>query len=274
MRVDLVTLFPELFQGFLTTSFVGQAVTSGTLDVAFASPRDHGLGKHRAVDDTPYGGGSGMVFRVDVLVACLEAQDAVRGARGHRILLSPQGKPFHQSDARRLAQLPALTFVCGRYEGFDERLSGYVDEELSLGDFVMTGGEVAAMAMIEAVARLLPGVLGNAHSTVEESHSEEGLLEYPQYTRPQEFRGATVPAILSTGDHAKIAAWRAEESRRRTAERRPDMYARWYEETGRALEAAAAARAKKKARRGRTKAGRSPEATEATSPTTPGESES
>jgi tRNA (guanine37-N1)-methyltransferase len=194
------------------------------------SPRDFGLGKHKSVDDTPYGGGSGMVMRVDVLVATMEALDADRGAEGvenrakaRRILLTPQGRPFDQRAAARLAAEPALMLVCGRYEGFDERVRSFVDEEISLGDFVMTGGEVAAMAVIEATVRLLPGVLGNAESTHEESHGEEGLLEYPQYTRPADFRGQTVPDVLTSGNHAEIAKWRRAEALARTKLRRPDL---------------------------------------------------
>ena len=234
MRVDIVTLFPELFGPFWTTSFVGRAITGGQLAVRTRSPRDFGLGKHKSVDDTPYGGGSGMVMRVDVLVACMESLDEdappaaqAAGPRAHRVLLTPQGRRLDQRKVIELAARPALMLVCGRYEGFDERVRKYVDEEISLGDFVMTGGEVAAMAVIESTVRLLPGVLGNEESTREESHSPdtEGLLEYPQYTRPAEFRGDGVPAELLSGNHAQIAAWRKQQAERRTAERRPDLLA-------------------------------------------------
>jgi tRNA (guanine37-N1)-methyltransferase len=227
MRVDIVTLFPELFETFLKTSFVGRAVQGGQLSVRCRSPREDGLGRHRSVDDTPYGGGSGMVMRVDVLVASMEALDAEAAAlgepRAHRVLLTPQGQPFVQRTATRLSTEPAWMLVCGRYEGFDERVRGFVDEEISLGDFVMTGGEVAAMAMIEATVRLVPGVLGNADSIREESHGDNGLLEYPQYTRPAEFRGKAVPEVLASGNHAHIAKWREAESLARTRERRPDL---------------------------------------------------
>lgn len=230
MRVDLVTLFPELFEPFLRTSFVGRAVSGGQLAVRLRSPRDFGLGRHKSVDDTPYGGGSGMVMRVDVLVACMEALDAEADAAGEprarRVLMTPQGKPFAQPSAVALAREPAVMLICGRYEGFDERVRGFVDEEISLGDFVMTGGEVAAMAIVEATVRLLPGVLGNEASTRDESHGDEGLLEYPQYTRPAEFRGQGIPPVLTSGNHAQIEAWRRAESRRRTAERRPDLLRR------------------------------------------------
>jgi tRNA (guanine37-N1)-methyltransferase len=233
MRVDLVTLFPELFDTFLATSFVGRAIVQGALSVARRSPREFGLGKHRSVDDTPYGGGSGMVMRVDVLVACMESLDDTAAAAGQprarRVLLTPQGAPLSQGTVERLASAPALMLVCGRYEGFDDRVRSFVDEELSLGDFVLTGGEVAAMAVVEACIRLLPGVLGNEASTREESHSPEGqgLLEYPQFTRPAEFRGHTVPEPLVSGNHAVIHRWRREQSEERTRQRRPDVFARY-----------------------------------------------
>ena len=230
MRVDIVTLFPELFETFLKTSFVGKATLNGQLETRLRSPREFGLGKHRSVDDTPYGGGSGMVMRVDVIVACLEALDAEAAQEGkpraRRVLLTPQGRPLVQATATSFSAQPALVLICGRYEGFDERVRSFVDEELSLGDFVMTGGEVAAMAVVEATVRLLPGVLGNEESTHEESHGEGGLLEYPHYTRPAEFRGQNVPEILSSGNHAKVAMWRAEQSLERTRTRRPDLAAR------------------------------------------------
>ncbi|AUX23653.1 tRNA (guanine-N1)-methyltransferase [Sorangium cellulosum] len=266
MRIDVVTLFPELFQGFLAIGMVGRGLASGALSVRLRSPRDFGLGRHRSVDDTPYGGGSGMVMRVDCLVRCLEAldEDAAAGEppgvageptsvagepagapsddaaagpvtlqppsgpppRARRVLLTPQGRPFCQEKAIELAARPAIALVCGRYEGFDERVRAFVDEEISLGDFVMTGGEVAAMAVIDACVRLLPGVLGNAGSTEHESHSPalSGLLEYPQYTRPVEFRGLKVPDVLQQGNHAAIARWRRAQAEQRTAERRPDLW--------------------------------------------------
>ncbi|XXT14371.1 tRNA (guanosine(37)-N1)-methyltransferase TrmD [Sorangium sp. So ce429] len=261
MRIAVVTLFPELFQGFLAIGMVGRALASGAASVQMRSPREFGLGRHRSVDDTPYGGGSGMVMRVDCIVRCMEALDeaAAAGERGnappgaasaeasgpaaeeasgpaaepsghaqraHRVLLTPQGQPFRQAKAIELAARPAIALVCGRYEGFDERVRAFVDEEISLGDFVMTGGEVAAMAVIDACVRLLPGVLGNAGSAEHESHSPAlaGLLEYPQYTRPVEFRGHKVPDVLQQGNHAAIARWRQAQAELRTAERRPDLW--------------------------------------------------
>jgi tRNA (guanine37-N1)-methyltransferase len=220
-----------MFSGLLSASLVARAVERGRLSVRFRSPRDFGLGKHKSVDDTPYGGGSGMLMRVDVLVAAMESldEDAPGAVRGWRVLLTPQGRPLDQPNLRMLAGREALMLVCGRYEGFDERVRSYVDEQVSLGDFVLTGGEVAAMAVLDGCARLLPGVLGNEASTLEESHSPEagGLLEYPQYTRPVEFRGARVPDVLLGGHHAEIAKWRRERSMERTRERRPDLWERF-----------------------------------------------
>jgi tRNA (guanine37-N1)-methyltransferase len=234
MRFDVVTLFPDMFAGLLATSFVARAIEGGRLAVRFRSPRTFGLGKHRSVDDTPYGGGSGMILRVDVLVATMESldADAPEGAAAHRVLLTPQGRVLDQKRVRDLVARTDVMLICGRYEGFDERVRSHVHEELSLGDFVMTGGEMAAMAIIDACTRLLPGVLGNRASTVDESHSPEtgNLLEYPQYTRPPEFRGARVPEILQGGHHAEIHAWRRAQAISRTRERRPDLWERFRQE--------------------------------------------
>ena len=232
MRVDLVTLFPELFDSFTRVSFVGRAIEREILSVRFQSPRAFGLGKHQSVDDTPYGGGSGMVMRVDCLVQAFEALDTQAAGLGEpksrRVLMTPQGRPFTQAAAMRLANEPAIMLICGRYEGFDERVRAHVDEEISLGDFVLTGGEIPSMAVIEAIVRLLPGVLGNEESTHEESHApqpglERGLLEYPHYTRPVEFRGARVPELLTQGNHREIAAWRRAAAIEKTRARRPDL---------------------------------------------------
>ena len=225
MRADVVTLFPELFTPLLETSMLGRAVSSGALAVRFKSPRDFGIGKHKSVDDTPYGGGSGMLMRVDCVVECLEALDAGAEPKAPRVLVCPPGRPLAQAKVLELAARPAIALVCGRYEGFDERVRSFVDEEISLGDFVLTGGEIAAMAILDACSRWLPGVLGNEASTSLESHSPAwgGMLEYPQYTRPPEFRGLTVPEVLVGGNHGAIAAWRRTEAARRTAERRPDL---------------------------------------------------
>ncbi|HEX2869772.1 MAG TPA: tRNA (guanosine(37)-N1)-methyltransferase TrmD [Polyangiaceae bacterium] len=229
MQIAIVTLFPELFAPFFATSLMGRATESGVVSVHYENLRPHGLGKHLSVDDTPYGGGSGMVMRPDCTVAAMDAACAAlgEGEPVHRILLTPQGKRFTQADARRLAEKQRLCLTCGRYEGFDERVRSFVDEELSLGDFVVTGGEIPAMCMLEAVIRLLPSVLGNDDSAREESFSEEcqGLLEYPHYTRPVSFRGLDVPEVLRSGDHAKIKRYREEQAEQRSAARRPELVA-------------------------------------------------
>lgn len=226
MRVHVVTLFPELFGPFAETSFVKKSIESGALELHFEPLRSHGLGKHRSVDDTPYGGGAGMVLRVDCVVNAIEAAEAAHG-RSHRVLMTPQGKRLDQSTVSSLLAHGDVTLICGRYEGFDERVRSFVDREVSLGDFVLAGGEVAAMAVIECVVRFLPGVLGNETSVAEESFAEanDRRLEYPQYTRPAAFRGMEIPEILTSGDHARIAAWRRDRSIERTRARRPDLLA-------------------------------------------------
>lgn len=223
MRFDFVTLFPELIEASVGSGLFGRALNQGLVSVRCKNPRDFTTDRHGTVDDTPYGGGSGMVMMPGPILDAIESldQDAPSAVRAHRILLTPQGQVFTQSVAERLSALPALLWICGRYEGIDARVADYVDEELSLGDFVLNGGEVAALAMTEAVARLIPGVLGNAASIVDESHSD-GLLEYPQYTRPREFRGAAVPDVLLSGNHPEIARWRREQSLLRTQARRPE----------------------------------------------------
>ena len=225
MRFEIVTLFPELFD-VLNAGLLGKAREAGRIDVHTITPRRFTTDRHRTVDDSPYGGGSGMVLMPGPIADALDHLDQEREGRiTHRILLTPQGVRFTEAHARRFSELDSLTLVCGRYEGFDERVRGLVDEEVSLGDFVLLGGEVAAVAILEATARLLPGVLGNEQSAADESHAE-GLLEYPQYTRPEEFRGEKVPEILRSGNHAAIARWRRKESLRRTLERRPDLLER------------------------------------------------
>lgn len=228
MDVWIVALFPELLDGLWRSSIVGRAVEEGRVRPHAVQIRDFSPNKHRTVDDAPYGGGSGMVMMAPAVVGAMESipDEVSTGRRVHRVLLTPQGRVFDQRAAVRLSKLPSLALVCGRYEGFDERVRAHVDEELSLGDFVLTGGEAAAVAVVDAVVRLLPGVLGNAESATSESHSEEGLLEYPQYTRPAVFRGEGVPATLISGDHARVARWRRWHALRRTRERRPDLFAR------------------------------------------------
>lgn len=217
----VVTLFPELFR-FVDVGLLGKAQEDGHLRFTYANPRDFAHDKHKSCDDTPYGGGSGMVLRPGPIVDAIEHVDPEHVC--HRVLMTPQGAPFTQATARRLAAKTDLLFVCGRYEGFDERIRTYVDEEISIGDFVLLGGEIGALAIVEATGRLVPGVIGNEGSLDEESHSN-GLLEYPHYTRPLEFRGAVVPDVLRSGNHALIARWRRKESLRRTRARRPDLFA-------------------------------------------------
>ena len=228
MNFDVVTLFPPMLESFIESGLIAQAIRNEKIAIRAFSPREFAVDKHGSVDDSPYGGGSGMVMRVPPIVDTLEWLDAcdVPGEkRARRILMTPQGKPFKQADARRLAtEERSLRLICGRYEGFDERVRDFVDEEISLGDFVLMGGEVSALAVIEAVARLIPGVLGKIESTYEESHSE-ALLEYPQYTRPPNYRGREVPAVLMSGDHLKTSKWRRIEAFARTRERRPDLFA-------------------------------------------------
>lgn len=215
----IISLFPEIFES-VEIGLLGKAKAKGLLGVNVVNPRDFTSDRHRTVDDTPYGGGSGMVLMPEPFVAAIESADPAHTR--HRILLTPQGKRFEQADAHRLAEKGRLMLICGRYEGFDERIRYEADEELSLGDFVLLGGEVPALAIIEATTRLVPGVLGNEFSSVDESH-QRGLLEYPQYTRPLSFRGREVPDVLRSGHHAEIARYRLKESLRRTLERRPDL---------------------------------------------------
>lgn len=226
MRFDLITLFPELFDSFLDGGLFGKARAAGRVRVRRINPRDFASDRHRSVDDEPYGGGSGMVMMPGPVVDALERAEATaEEPRARRVLLTPQGERFSQAHAARYATHGAVALVCGRYEGLDERVRAFVDEEVSIGDFVLFGGEVAAMAIMEAVARLVPGVLGNRGSLEEESHAA-GLLEYPQYTRPAEFRGLEVPEVLRSGNHAAIARWRRKEALRRTQVRRPELLPR------------------------------------------------
>jgi tRNA (guanine37-N1)-methyltransferase len=223
MIFEVVTLFPEMFGSVLSASLLGKAAEKGALTVHLTDPRAFTTDKHHSVDDTPYGGGAGMVMRPDPLVTAIEAVEAARGP-AHKILLSPTGAPLTQPTVLRLATLPRVMLVCGRYEGFDERVRAFCDEELSIGDYVLTGGELAAMVVVDAVARRLPGVLGNASSALDESF-EAGLLEHPQYTRPASFRGVAVPDALLSGNHERIRRWRRRESLLRTRARRPDLFA-------------------------------------------------
>jgi tRNA (guanine37-N1)-methyltransferase len=220
MRIDVITLFPSLFVEPLRISLLGRAVEAGTVNVAAHDLRAYGLGRHRTVDDQPYGGGAGMVLRPEPIAAAVED---VRTPESRTILLSPRGARFDHNIGQRLAKETHLILLCGRYEGVDERVAEeIVDEEISIGDFVVSGGEIPALLVIEAVTRLIPGVLGNEESLILESH-RTGLLEYPHYTRPPEWRGRRVPEVLLSGDHGAVDAWRRAESERITRERRPDL---------------------------------------------------
>ncbi len=225
MKFTVVTILPELVEPAFAAGVVGRAREAGSITVTSINPRDFTTDKHRSVDDTPYGGGPGMVMRPGPLLAAIDAATGEGGA--HRILLSPGGKPLVQARVKELAKLPHLVLVCGRYEGIDQRaIDRAIDEEISIGDYVLSGGELGALVIIDAVARYVPGVLGDAASADDESFSA-GLLEYPQYTRPQELDGVAVPPILQSGNHAAIAAWRRTEAMQRTAARRPDLWAKF-----------------------------------------------
>jgi tRNA (guanine37-N1)-methyltransferase len=221
-RATVLTIFPEMFPGPLGVSLAGRALTDGIWALEVRDIRDSARDKHRSVDDTPAGGGAGMVMRADVLAAAIDAAGPESDPRP-RLLMSPRGKPLDQARVAELAAGPGVVVVAGRFEGVDERvIAARRLEEVSIGDYVLSGGEVAAMVLLDAVVRLLPGVMGNAESGQSESFAE-GLLEYPQYTRPQVFEGQAIPEVLLSGDHRRIAEWRRAEAERITAERRPDL---------------------------------------------------
>ena len=231
MRLDLITIFPEYFAP-LQLSLIGKAISDGLVQVGVHDLRDYTHDVHRSVDDTPYGGGAGMVMKPEPWGEALDAVLASASPQPVLVVLSPSGMPFTQAVAEELSQQKHIVFACGRYEGIDHRVIDWASQhfdvrELSLGDYVLNGGEVAALAMIEAVVRLLPGVLGNPESLVEESYASatDGLLEYPVYTKPASWRGLDVPEVLLSGHHGKVAQWRAEQSRALTAQRRPDLLA-------------------------------------------------
>ncbi len=221
LEADVLTIFPQMFPGALGDSITGRALSSGLVRLSAVDIRGFATDRHRSTDDYPYGGGQGMVMRPEPLMAAI---DSVRRPASRVILMSPAGRRFSQPLAAELAAAQHLVLVCGRYEGVDERVSLLADaEELSIGDFVLTGGELAAMVVLDAVMRLLPGVLSTSDAWRDESHAHEGLLEYPQYTRPVEFRGRRVPDVLLSGHHAQVAAWRRRESLKRTFEQRPEL---------------------------------------------------
>ncbi|MEK7622489.1 MAG: tRNA (guanosine(37)-N1)-methyltransferase TrmD [Patescibacteria group bacterium] len=217
MKIDIITLFPNLFKSVFSESLIGRAQKNKICEIKIHNLRDWTKDKHKTVDDRPFGGGPGMVMKVDILDKALKSFP-----KGYKILLTPQGKLFNQKIAKKLAKEKNLILICGHYEGFDERIRDLVDEEISIGDYVLTGGEIPAMAVLDCVVRLLPGVVGKEASLEEESFSV-GLLEYPQYTRPENYQGKKVPEILLSGNHAKITKWRTEEAKKRTKKRRPEL---------------------------------------------------
>ena len=225
LEVEILTLFPRMCEGYLSESILGKARETGLLDARVTDIRDYASGKHRVTDDAPYGGGGGMVMKPEPLTAAIEAaRGRLPGARV--LLMSPRGVPLSQRLVEELAEHGRLIIACGRYEGVDERVRTAVDMEVSSGDFVLTGGELAALCVVDAAARLVPGVLGNDTSASRESFAGAPLLEYPHYTRPPAFRGEEVPEVLLSGDHRRVERWRRRESLRVTRERRPDLFAR------------------------------------------------
>ena len=223
MRIDVLTLFPEVFEPYVASSIVGRAVARGIVSIRCTSFRDFASDRHRSVDDRPFGGGPGMVLMCPPVFDALEHVEAQCEMKPLRILLTPQGEKLTQSVVAEFAQARRLVLLCGHYEGFDDRIrTGIAAREISIGDYVLSGGEPAAMVLIDAVVRLLPGALGDEASAADESFAD-GTLEYPQFTRPREFRGMEVPEVLLSGDHGRIAAWRREQSLERTLERRPDL---------------------------------------------------
>lgn len=221
MQFNIITLFPEMFQGPFEASILKRAQENGLIKIALYNLRDYCKDKHRVTDDPPYGGGAGMVMKPEPLIRAIEGVNASRpGAR--TMLMTPQGKRFDQDDVGRLARYSSLTLVCGRYEGVDERVRHYVDEEVSIGDYILTGGEFASMVVIDAISRMLPDVLGDAASLEDESFKQT-LLEAPHYTRPRVFRGREVPEVLLSGNHAEIERWKRRQALKRTKERRPDL---------------------------------------------------
>ena len=213
MKIQIISLFPEMFPPVLETSMLYKAKDKGIVEYAYINLRDFGLGQRKTVDDTPYGGGDGMLLKPEPLVAAIEAAKKQTKGNSHVILMTPRGEKFSQAKARQLSKLDNVILVCGRYEGYDERITKFVDEQISIGDYVLTGGELPAMVLVDSVVRLIPGVLGGETSAEIESFSDGKTLEFPQYTRPEEFRGIKVPDVLLSGHHGEIAKWRKEQSK-------------------------------------------------------------
>lgn len=226
MRIDILSLFPSMFFGPFDESIIRRAKNNGILDIHIINPRDFAFDRHKHVDDSPFGGGSGMVLKPEPMFRAMRfLLDATHFERRRILLMSPDGEVFSQNKAKTLSSFDQLIFICGHYEGFDARITELADEVLSIGDYVLTGGELPSMVMVDAIARMLPGVLGSEESAPTDSFYH-GLLEYPQYTRPRDYHGRVVPEVLFSGDHAKIASWRRRESLRITFERRPDLLAK------------------------------------------------
>ena len=229
MKIDILTLFPEMFRGPFDESIIKRAVEKGLVEIDIHDLRKWATDKHGTVDDRPYGGGTGMIIKIDVVDRAIEelkVKDEKRKTTTKNskiILLTPQGKVFNQGIAKEFSKLDYVILIAGHYEGFDDRIRNLVDEEISIGDYVLTGGEIAAMVVVDSVVRLVPGVVGKEASLAEESFNQN-LLEYPQYTRPEEFKGQKVPEVLLSGNHAEIAKWRREQAEKRTKERRPELF--------------------------------------------------
>ena len=223
MRIDIITLFPEMFEPVLNDSIIGRAQKSGAIEINCHQLRDYAFDKHRRVDDTPYGGGMGMLMKAEPIALCFEDICKQTGTKPHFIYMSPQGKTLNQQRLKELSQIDNVCILCGHYEGVDQRLlDAFIDEEISIGDYVLTGGELPAMVLTDALARMVPGVLSNNECFTEESHFN-GLLEYPQYTKPSQWRGMEVPEVLLSGHHANVDKWRKEKSLEVTQKKRPDL---------------------------------------------------
>lgn len=223
MRIDIITLFPEMFEPVLNESIIGRAQKSGAIEIVCHQLRDYAFDKHKRVDDTPYGGGMGMLMKAEPIALCFEDICAQTGEKPHFVYMSPQGKTLTQKRLKELSEIKNICILCGHYEGVDQRLlDTFIDEEISIGDYVLTGGELPAMVFADALARMVPGVLSNNECFTEESHFN-GLLEYPQYTKPSEWRGQIVPEVLLSGHHANIEKWRREKSLEVTKQKRPDL---------------------------------------------------
>jgi tRNA (guanine37-N1)-methyltransferase len=221
MTIDIITLFPDMFRGPFDMSMLWKAQNQGLVEINLVNLRDFGLGPRKTVDDTPYGGGAGMVLKPEPVFAAVEAAHKTH-PKSKVAVLTPSGKPYAQKTARKLAKLPGLILICGHYEGYDERILDLADYQISIGDYILTGGEIPAMVVVDSVVRLIPGVLGDENSPKDETF-ENGLLEYPQYTRPAKYQGMEVPEVLQNGNHAEIAKWRREQSVKKTKKNRPDL---------------------------------------------------